>query len=289
MPLKKAILWILASTLIVSGTPAMGFLYYYYVKAKRASDDQYQIVAIVQTSSQNESLKTAYLAELLDLSLDKPTNLFRLNSHEARRQLLLSPLIKDARVKKISPGTLYIDYNLRKPIALLGDFTNTAIDEDGVIFPIHPFFTPKKLPLLILGISEENLPPWGTPLETRRTDLGIELLNLVTSQCCTSKHVLTQLDVSKAFAPSYGQREIILVFENKLEKESKGTSVLIQYSHLVRISTENYLEELANYLTLAEYLQTEELKVATTDSAPLVKYEPIIINMRIPHLAFIKR
>lgn len=289
MKLRQAIQWILLSVLLFTGMPALGLLYYHYVKAQRANDPKYQIVALVQTCSQKEPLKTAYLAELLDLSVDQPTNLFRFNSNDAKRTLLSCPLIKEATVKRISPGTVYVDYQLRDPLATLGEWTNAAIDDNGVIFPIKPFFTPKKLPELILGFRQAEIPLWGKTIDSRRVDLAIDLIVLLNEKCCNAYRSVAKVDVSKAYARSYGQREIIVVFDNLIEKEQEGKFIFAQRQHVLRLSTQGFRQELANYLTLSKLLNSEEMKDAVDNSGSLIKEEATIIDLRIPHLAFIKR
>ncbi len=289
MSLRQSMQWILLSVFLFTGLPALGLLYFHYVKVQRANDPKYQIVALVQTCSQKEPLKTAYLAELLNLSIDQPMNLFRFNSNEAKRTLLSCPLIKDARVKKISPGTVYVDYELRDPIAILGEWTNAAIDDHGVVFPVKPFFTPKKLPELILGFKQTEVFLWGKTIDSRRVDLAIALIKIVNKSCCDPYRSLAKVDVSKAYARSYGQREIIVIFDTLAEKEIEGKQVLIQHPHVLRLSTHDYSQELANYLVLARALREEEMKLNADNSQTVIKHEPTIIDLRIPHLAFIKR
>ena len=88
----------------------------------------------------------------------------------------LSPLIKKASIKKIPPGTLYIEYQMRVPLAYLGDYTNTALDEEGYLFPFSPFFTPKKLPIIYLGLQQDDA-QWGMTLkQDQRLQLAFDLL-----------------------------------------------------------------------------------------------------------------
>ncbi len=277
MPLKKALQWIIFSTVLISGTPALGLLYYKYHKSRRSSDDKYRIVAIAQTSSQKEALKTVYLAELLDLSIDKPRNLYQFDSSEAQKMLQSSPLIKRALIRKITPGTLYIDYDLRLPIAYFGDLTNTAIDEEGVIFPFKPFFTPKRLPELIIGLEDAPTPLWGTKLQGQKVELGLQLLDLLQRHCCLENTFVKKVDVSNAFALSNGQREIVIIFERNAE----GKGALLQFQRILRLSPEHFPQELANYLALSEHLVKQE--------ADPGEHKPLIVDLRIPHLAYIKR
>ncbi|BBI18369.1 FtsQ-type POTRA domain-containing protein [Neochlamydia sp. S13] len=91
-----------AFTLAISGSASGGLIYYKYIKRQRLYNSQYNIVAIAQTTPDKEPLKTAYLAELLNLSIDQPTNIFRFNTQAAQQKLLNSPLITHAYVKKTS-------------------------------------------------------------------------------------------------------------------------------------------------------------------------------------------
>ncbi len=42
---------------------------------------------------------------------------------------------------------------MRTPYAYIGEFANTAIDKEGYLFPFRPFFTPKNLPILYIGLN----------------------------------------------------------------------------------------------------------------------------------------
>ena len=95
MPFSRSLIWILVSTLLISGSAFMGWLYFLHVKERRLHDDQYRIVAIIQSTPQADALKTLYLAELLGLSLDRPINLYQFNAKEAAQTLLSHPLIKN--------------------------------------------------------------------------------------------------------------------------------------------------------------------------------------------------
>lgn len=286
LPFRKAILWILLSSLFISGPAVGGFAYYRYIKKQRLHQPQYNIVAIMQTTPDKERLKTIYLAELLKLSVDHPTNLFRFNAKEAKRVLLTSPLITSARVKKIPPGTIYVDYTLRKPIAYLLDSTNTVVDHECVAFPFKPFFTPKKLPEIYLGLDDQAV--WGKPIKDIKCKLAIYLVDLITEHCCKEGSYLIRVDVSDALADSYGQRQIVVIMEDHLEKMGEnGISEKVALPQLLRLSVDNYRQELANYLELRSHLHKESLSKLVDHSEKI--NDPIIIDLRIAELAFIKK
>jgi hypothetical protein len=253
LPLRKAIYWIIISTFLVSGSTGAALLYFWNLKRANQQDPKYTIVAIVQRGPDKDILKTEYLAELLGLSLDKPTNLFKLSAEKAKRRLLQSPLIRSVEVKKVKPGTLYIDYRVRKPIAYFADFSNTALDEEGVMIPFAPFFTPKKLPEIVSGTLENCR--WGDVLHGEHVAWALDLLK-------NNPNIkIKRIDLSHVAASSFGQREIVLILE------TPSTRIL-------RLPCENISPQLANYKVLEKHLADNP--------------NSLIIDLRIPHLAFLK-
>lgn len=274
--LNKAILWILVSTLFISGSAFMGWLYYLHVRERRFNDDQYRIVALVQSSSHADHLKTVYLAEILELSVDRPINLYQFNAKESAQTLLNNPLIKAAEIKKLLPGTLYIRYQMRTPCAYIGDFTNTVIDEEKYLFPFRPFFTPKRLPTLYLGLNKEEC-QWGSHLKHLSSiKLAFDLLSQF-ERLQQDQFFLKQVDVSQAFADSYGQRQIIMELEeNHAQASSEGAPLVV----FLRLSLDHAQQDLMNFYTLQKTF-FEKKKEAR------LKKESVIFDFRIPHLAFI--
>lgn len=283
IPLKKAILMILASTFLVSGSSAICLLAYKYIQWNKVNDSKYDILAIVQATNVKEPLNTSYLAELLNLSKDQPTNIYRFNKDIGTKMLLKSPLIKKAEVKKIYPGTLYVHYIPREPIAFLVDYPNVAIDHESFIFPFKPFFTPKILPEIYLGLEyESHTNLLGTKIKSERIKLALSILNFLKQKVLSDDLVLKRIDVKDAFASSFGQKQIVLVLEDRIEKTKNGKSHFYRPIRVLRLSTHRYLEELNDYLSLRKYIIQKESKEYLSSN----KYK--IIDLRIPQLAFIK-
>jgi len=271
IPPTRAFLWIFLWTLAISGSAWLGWFYYVHLRGSRSHDPQYNIEAIVQSHPQKEGLKTVYLAELLKLSLDNPTNLYDFDIEEGRRSLLGMPLIKEASIKRIRPGTLFIQYDVRVPIAFLGDYSNTALDDEGILFPFNPFFTPKRLPTLILGFEQVKT-GWGESLkDDPKMRLAFEVLKAFFDGSATTPFFTHRIDVSKAFDDSEGQRQIVVSLKEQFDAH------LITY-HL-RLHPDFYLEGVQHFLTLREHLIEKNLY---HDSKEL------IIDLRLPHLAFLK-
>ena len=161
LPLVQALGWIVASLFLVTGLTTHTCLYYRGKDRALRRDPRNHLTQIVQTGLQKEALKTVYLAELVGLSIDRPAAYFDFDPKKAEMRLLKSPLIKQAKVMLLPPSTLAVDYTVRQPIALLYDCENAAIDEEGRIFPVSPYLSPKNLPQLYLGL------PGSLPIGTR--------------------------------------------------------------------------------------------------------------------------
>ena len=285
IPRRRACFLIFGFTLLISGTAWFAFWWHSYFFSLRSKDPKYQIIALVQTGPEREALQTGCLAEVLGLSMDAPTNLYALNLEEARRKLLAFPLIKEALLRRISPGTLYIDYTIRKPFAFLGDYTNTAVDEEGVLFPFSPFFTPKNLPEIYFGLMKQaGGSIWGKVLEGRKAELGLQLAQAIMIHCCSGGSRLIRLDLSCCFAQSEGEQQLIALLEDRCLNEQQTFHTEF---HLLRLGTKNYLQGLGNYLVLRDFLRDKRELLTGAEDRP--EKQLTIIDLRIPKLGFIKK
>jgi cell division septal protein FtsQ len=251
--LVSATAWIVGSSFFVTGIGYNGIYAYLKYRHARRISPNYYLSRIIQTGPQREALNTTYLAELIDISADYPTPIGRFDPSLAARLLLQSPVINEATVNVIEPNTIHIDYTVRQPLAWLLDFSNTAIDENGYPFPVNPFFSPKNLPEIYLSIDRIA---WNQPIEGRSLELAFTILKLLSDMEFTVKRV----DVSQAFAETLGRREIILILADR------------GYSHFLRLSTKDYMQELGNYLEIRENLASKSH----------------VIDLRLPQLGFIQ-
>ena len=169
------------------------------------------IKVIVQTGPVKNALKTDYLAELLDLSVDHPRPI---TVEETEKILLESPCIKKVAVSLLNPETLYIDYTLRTPQFILGDVENLALDTHGATFPLIPYYTPKRLPILYLGEGHFE----------EKIEVATHLLELLEDK-------VTMIDVSNCLEQSLGKREIVIALGH----------------HLLRLTPKRCSEELSHY------------------------------------------
>jgi hypothetical protein len=299
LPLTHALAWIVASTLLISGTSYSLFKYYLKKRQNNAFDPQYVINSIVQTGPQREALKTEYLAELINISTDRPYSSFAFNLKKAKQRLLSSPLISHAEVKLIKPNALYINYTARQPIAWLEDYVNVVLDKEGYPFPFSPFFSPKNLPAIYFGLAPFGLPvaepdrpiaQWGVPLEGKYVELALDILSIISDPKVADFFSVKRIDVSNAYAESYGTREVVLITEDFIIRNIEGKQVKFCLPRILRLSTKNYAQELGNYLKLREQLLEEEKQISSIPekAGPIVRLKEKIIDFRIQKLAFIE-
>lgn len=288
LSIPLALLWVLLSTLLISGSATVGWSYYQYLKHNRIHDPRYTITTVALTGPEPNQLPSGYLVELLGLSVDYPSNLYAWEVDAALKRVQASPLISEAVVKVISPGTVYVDYTARKPVAYLGDYSNTAIDARGYLFPMEPFFTPKKLPILTLGLPLDLAPEelWGQQRAVDRFHLAMAFLQTAQSLICNSNCRIVKIDVSKADAQSYGRRQIIVAVEEMVESAAEQSTILRYYPYVLRLRTRDYEQALRQFLALRPRLW--ETIAPSTSEGPMVRYPVTIVDLRLPDLAYIQ-
>jgi hypothetical protein len=253
LPLANALMWIIGSALFCTGIFHLVLKSYLKKQYQKKHSPHYYLSRIVQTGPQRDMLSTTYLAELMCIAADPPTPIAYFNPSVAKKRLLSSPVIREASVKLIEPDTIYIDYTVRQPYAILDDFENTAIDEAGYPFPLFPFFSPKTLPRIYLGGAQIK---WNTPILDKKLSLAFSILKFSSQFPFTLKRI----DVEQAFADTLGIRGIVLIIEDD------------GFRRILRLSTKEYEQNLGNYLELRKEL-------------PEKAYT---IDLRLSQLAFLK-
>lgn len=231
---------ILGSLLLTGAIFFVSYRYYHHLMDLKKSDPKYNIRALIQTGLEKEPLPTTYLVELMDLSLDHPSNLYAIKCQNFENKLLSSPLIKGAAVAKSFPDILTVDYEVRKPIAYLKDYSNTLLSEDGVLLPFKPFFTPKNFPQVFLGVEKEAV--YGSKIPDKTRDIILNMLSWSQSFFEKRQGHIRFIDFSRAFVPNKEIREVvILISEGKKE-------------FLIRVSPETYKD---NFSLIKPILERE--------------------------------
>ncbi len=284
----KVFLLLFLSVIFVSGPFYAGFFFYKRHIAEKKQDPSYTIRAILQTSQGKKKLSTQYLAEKMGLSKEKSENLFFFEEEEKKKCLESSPFIKEAIVKKMKPNTLYVKYLLREPVASIFDFENTLIDKEGVLFP--NIFS-EKLPEIVLG--EEKAPSntfWEEPLSGKKWDFAIEVLEEI-QKILPNSIFLKRIDVSKAFLPSCGKKELVVVVQEIKEIKKKEGEIFCFFPKYLRLPVKGYKEQLLHFLSLNENMGKDyELQVLSLQKGEKeLHFSSRIFDLRIKDLAFIEK
>lgn len=197
---------------------------------------KYHITCIEQTSPTKEALTSSFFAEALDLSAERPVSKWSLQPRALEAKLLQYPFMKTVKVSMKGPQAVSIQYEVRAPLAVLADFHGAWIDNDRMVFPIFPFFTTKKVPRFFLGWR--SLPENEKPV---RFELARRIMQIAGREKITGM-ALDWVDVSKAYQPSLGEREIVIGF-----KSAEGSSM-----HYIRTGPKKVDETLRKYACLLE-------------------------------------
>ena len=254
---KKACAIIAVATLCSSGVSMLAFFGLRSFCAKKSELTSDKIEKLIQGVAVGEPIYMPFLARALGLSCDKQQSLNSFDRNEGEKKLIETCFLKEAHLKIIKPNILFIDYQPRIPLAFLANYANTVIDEEGVCFPLYPFFTPKKLPKVFL--SEKNFQRegkiWGKKIPSEEMILLQEVMTLF-----QGKNLL-QIDFKKKGEESLGKREIVIIIENE------------GHSHTLRLQAGHLRENIKNYFLLSnDYLKKEK--------------KNCIIDFRLPHMAF---
>lgn len=294
--LRKALSVLIGSCLLTLLFSFWGFFHYKTVKKRRILEEKYQLAYITQTGPIKEALKTDYLAELLGVSQDRKISLYALDLKKGEEKLLASPVIAKAKLKRVPPNTLYIDYEARVPIARLADYENTAIDKEGYIFPISPFFSPKELPEIYLGLPpfgegedpfERKGGSWKEPLKGRYVDLAMNILHFLEGSSWKEGLKVKKIDVSNAFAASLGQKEAVLFTEEELFLYREGKEIVFTFPKILRLMPKDFSEQLTHFSALRKTM-IEDYKKQMAAFSESRTFSPRIVDLRIPKLAFVE-
>ncbi|GEM_PF-1763956 len=103
------------------------------------------------------------------------TNLYESEPTELRRRLLEMPLIQEADVRRIMPGTLQLTIYGRTPVACLAKRTGRLIDGSGVVIVPPEGSLPAKLPI-VAGIADLDSYATGEKLTHSGAMAALEFL-----------------------------------------------------------------------------------------------------------------
>ena len=97
---------------------------------------------------------------------------------------------------------------------------------------------------------------------------------------------IKRIDVSNAFAPSLGQREIVLITEEELSLQGSGGEITCVFPKILRLAPKEYRQQLGNFFSLRRTM-LDDYKKQLASAKEGGRFAPRIIDLRIPQLAFI--
>jgi hypothetical protein len=219
-------LWILSVGCTLLGA-AISWIAWQQVLFNRAQDPSFAVQALVQTGPEVEALPTAYLAEMLQLTTDQPANLYQLYLPALRSKLLRCPCIAQASLQRLGSNTLQVTYTARQPIARLADLQNSLLSADGALLPYQPFYRPRRLPTVLIGLQSQAVENLGKRVWGRSVPPEIQnLANQILTHPLWNELELTWLDLSQAFDPDYSRAEVII----RCQTQQQGHSFWVRLS-----------------------------------------------------------
>ncbi len=293
IPVKKALFLILFSMVVTTLLFFCGCFYFRYIGKRKSADAQLSVRVIAQHCYSKEPLLALHLSEMVGLSVDKPVHLYGIKKELLEARLRSFPIVKEASVRLLEPGVVFIDYSLREPIAFLADYENRALDDEGYIFPVLPYLAPKILPELILGSSllqeevEQEVHKSSSTFVSKvpkvqgmHIKLAFSILQYLKQQYSHRGIRVLFVDVQKAFLPSADQEIVLGFMSNK--------------QYLVRINSSFWKEGIQRFfflypLYIESALKKQALKQnSSLKPAPLLTWtatDQVIVDLRMPKLA----
>jgi len=95
------------------------------------------------------------------------------------------------------------------------------------------------------------------------------------------------VDVSRAQAASFGQRQIIVTVEEAVEKTVNKMPIMVMAKRTLRLFPSNWRGQISNYQELRKHLNEQAAKTVSTTEKAVVEAQPITVDLRLTNLAFI--
>jgi hypothetical protein len=290
-PAKKALKFLIGSLILSALFSCLGLWVYGRVLRQRAIDPKYLLKKIIQTGPDKQALSSEMLVEVLGLN-SASANYYTFSTKEAVKALEGHMLIQKARVQKVFPDTLYIDYTARAPFFRLLDYSNAALDSQARLIPLKPFFRPGNLCPVYLGLPNYGTEgiSWGVDLEGKRVDLAYELYDFLSSNPKARRFSIERIDVSRAFKASRGQREVVVYLRHQERAEKNGRLFLGVHTWVLRLPKDTYFERFLDFCEIVDGLVEQNLntlnKGAISETGSVHFYAKII-DLRIEDVCLI--
>jgi hypothetical protein len=197
--------------------------WHYHQQEARKGDSLFLVKRVAARPTTQDRLPVGVLSEILNLTCNSSVSLFTLEPSEAQKQLLRCPAFAKAKVWRLLPGTLGVEYALRTPVATLGGLKNVGIDGTATVFFLFPYYAPKRLPVIVLPIDDLK-----TLREVQRrvrrikeTGIALKLLEKITPMAASHHLTVDRVDLTPFHQQNIFRREVVLAFTSPLSNETR--------------------------------------------------------------------
>ncbi len=156
-----------------------------------------------------------------------------LDHNSIQKKLLEFPVFQSILSDVTEQGDLVVSYQLRKPLFRVHDYNNCGLDQQGYIIPLAPFYSPKNLPKIYLGLKTLS---WSRVDEI---DKACQVLNFF-NQKSQEVFKVAMIDISTLQDPRVYRREVIV------------TLIVRDQTHYLRINSLFIEKALQRYVRLFE-------------------------------------
>jgi hypothetical protein len=189
----------------------------------RKNDTRFTVKRVAARPVTQDRLPIGVLTELLHLDTESNISLFALQPQETRERLLSCPAVESAKVWRLLPGTLGIEYALRTPVATIAGFKNVGIDASAIAFFLFPYYAPKRLPAIVVPIGDLST---LTDVQRRirrikETAIALRLIEIITPIAHRHHLAVDLVDLSHFHQQSVFRREVIIAFTPLLSKDER--------------------------------------------------------------------
>jgi hypothetical protein len=218
--------------LIIVGSCCMISLptYLYLFGQKKLASTK--LTTLIQKTPTMQALSPRFFSNYLGLNpKGKNIAIKRLDIQKINKKLKAFPIFKSIHAEFTKEGELEVNYHLRSPQYTLKDFSNCGVDEEGYLFPLAPFYTPKKLTQIYLGLQDLNFSKKHYVLLANQI---IEFFNLNKLDQLS----IALIDLSKMNSNLKSHQEVIVTIE------------FLDKKHYLRIHPQNMDKALTRYVSL---------------------------------------
>lgn len=165
------------------------------------------LTTLIQKTPTRQTLSPRFFSNYLGLNPQgKNLAIKRLDIDKINKKLKSFPIFKSIDAEMTKEGALQVSYFLRNPEYQLKDYSHCGVDEEGFIVPLTPFYTPKKLTQIFLGLEQLTF------LKAHHITLANQVMDFF------RLHQLDQLtvamiDLSKMKAAIKSHQEVIVTVE----------------------------------------------------------------------------